>query len=79
MSRIMNVSGVDLEIEERGSGQPLLFLHAGEGLELQRPWLDLLAKRYRVIAPSHPGFGRSTLPDWVGVADDLASFISIWR
>lgn len=72
MSRIMNVSGVDLEIEERGSGQPLLFLHAGEGLEPQRPWLDLLAKRYRVIAPSHPGFGRSTLPDWVGVADDLA-------
>lgn len=72
MATMINVSGVDLEVEERGSGQPLLFLHAGEGLEPQRPWLDLLAKKYRVIAPSHPGFGRSSLPDWMGETSDLA-------
>ncbi len=72
MARLINVAGVDLEVEERGQGRPLLFLHAGEGLGADRPWLDGLAKRYRVIAPSHPGFGRSALPDWVGTVDDLA-------
>lgn len=68
----MTISGVDLEIEERGTGRPLLFLHAGEGLGADRPWLDLLAKQFRVIAPSHPGWGNSALPDWMGTVDDLA-------
>jgi pimeloyl-ACP methyl ester carboxylesterase len=72
MTRALRVAGVDLAIEERGSGRPLLFLHPGEGLEPQRPWLDLLARQYRVIAPWHPGWGNSALPDWVGSVDDLA-------
>jgi len=66
MSHTLTVTGVSLEIEDRGEGRPLLFLHAGEGLAPERPWLDLLAARFRVIAPWHPGFGRSALPDWVG-------------
>ena len=72
MARMLTVAGVNLEIEERGEGRPLLFLHAGEGLAPERPWFDLLAARFRVIAPSHPGFGRSALPDWIGSVDDLA-------
>ncbi len=72
MTRMLTVAGVNLEIEERGEGRPLLFLHAGEGLAPERPWLDLLAARFRVVAPSHPGFGGSALPDWVGSMDDLA-------
>ena len=72
MSRRMLVAGVDLELIERGQGRPLVFLHAGEGLWPDRPWLDLLAKRYRVIAPSYPGYGASPLPDWLGSVEDLA-------
>ena len=72
MARTMAIAGVDLELEERGEGPPLLFLHAGDGLAPERPWLDLLARRYRVIAPSHPGYGRSSLPDWMMTVDDLA-------
>jgi pimeloyl-ACP methyl ester carboxylesterase len=72
MARIMEIAGVDLELEESGEGPPLLFLHAGEGLAPERPWLDLLARQYRVIAPSHPGYGRSSLPDWMMTVDDLA-------
>jgi pimeloyl-ACP methyl ester carboxylesterase len=66
------IAGVDLDIVERGRGRPLLFLHAGEGLAPERPWLESLAERYRVIAPWHPGFGGSSLPDWFGSVDDLA-------
>lgn len=72
MAASTNIAGVDLEIVERGTGPALLFLHAGEDLGAQRPWLDRLAERHRVIAPSHPGFGGSPLPDWIGNVDDLA-------
>ncbi len=72
MSRFLSVAGVDLELEQLGEGPPLLFLHPGEGLEPHRPWLELLARTHRVIAPWHPGWGGSTLPDWMSSVDDLA-------
>ena len=72
MSRHITISGVNLEIEEKGQGRPILFLHPGEGLQPNRPWLDKLAQTHRVIAPHHPGFGGSALPDWIGTVDDLA-------
>jgi pimeloyl-ACP methyl ester carboxylesterase len=72
MPRMVTVAGTSLELVERGAGRPLLFLHAGEGLAPERPWLDLLAARYRVIAPWHPGWGNSPQIDGIGVVDDLA-------
>ena len=72
MSRSITVSGVTLDIEERGQGRPLLFLHPGEGLQPNRPWINQLARTHRVIAPNHPGFGDSALPDWFGTVDDIA-------
>ena len=72
MTRSISIAGVSLELEEHGSGSPLLFLHPGEGLQPRRPWLDLLARRYRVIAPHHPGWGNSALPAWLSSVDDLA-------
>ena len=72
MNHAITVAGVTLEIHEAGQGQPLLFLHPGEGLQANRPWIDALAKTHHVIAPHHPGFGGSDLPDWIGTVDDLA-------
>jgi pimeloyl-ACP methyl ester carboxylesterase len=72
MTKTISVAGTPLEIEERGDGRPLLFLHAGEGLAPERPWLELLARKYRVIAPFHPGYGNSSLIDGAGSVDDLA-------
>ncbi len=72
MSRTITVAGVALDVEDRGEGLPLLFLHPGEGLQPDRPWLDALARTHRVIAPNHPGFGPSALPDWFGTVDDIA-------
>jgi pimeloyl-ACP methyl ester carboxylesterase len=72
MTRTLSVSGVSLELIERGVGRPLLFLHAGEGLRPDLPWLTLLARHFHVVAPSHPGFGKSALPDWFATVDDLA-------
>jgi len=78
MTRTISLAGTTLELLERGQGRSLLFLHAGEGLASERPWLDLLAKRYCVIAPSHPGYGNSPLIDGgAGGVDDLAYYTSI--
>lgn len=72
MPRMIQIAGTKLELVEHGAGRPLLFLHAGEGLAPERPWLDLLARRYRVLAPSHPGWGNSPLIDGIESVDDLA-------
>src|SRR2546430_972736 len=68
------VSGVSVDVIDRGRGRPLLFLHPGIGIERNAPVLDALAQSARVIAPSHPGFGRSELPKWMTTVDDLAYF-----
>jgi pimeloyl-ACP methyl ester carboxylesterase len=36
--------------------------------------IDSLARSFRVLAPSHPGFGRSELPRGMTTVDDLAYF-----
>jgi pimeloyl-ACP methyl ester carboxylesterase len=71
---MVTVSGVRLELIERGRGRPLLFLHPGIGIEHSAPVLEHLARSARVIVPSHPGFGRSDVPRWMNTVDDLAYF-----
>jgi len=71
MTKVISLAGTTLELLERGQGRPLLFLHAGEGLAPERPWLELLSRRYQVIAPWHPGYGNSPLIDGLGAVDEL--------
>jgi pimeloyl-ACP methyl ester carboxylesterase len=66
------IAGVDLEVFECGSGEPILFLHGAAGVPQASPFLELIGRQRRVIAPSHPGFGRSSLPDWIDSVDDIA-------
>jgi pimeloyl-ACP methyl ester carboxylesterase len=68
----LTVHGVELEVVDRGQGRPLLLLHDEDGLDPEAPFLDLLAARARVIAPSHPGFGHSPSADTIDTVDDLA-------
>jgi pimeloyl-ACP methyl ester carboxylesterase len=71
LHRIGNTD-LTLELERRGSGPPLLLLCGEEALELEAPFLDQLGRRYEVILPSPPGFGRSSRPDWIRSPDDIA-------
>jgi pimeloyl-ACP methyl ester carboxylesterase len=68
------VEGTRIDVIERGAGRPLLFLHAENGIEPAAAAIAELAKNARVIAPTHPGFGRSELPNGMRSVDDLAYF-----
>lgn len=63
-----------IEIIDRGAGRPILFLHAENGIEAASAVIDELAKGARVIAPTHPGYGRSELPKGMRSIDDLSYF-----
>src|SRR6202034_2878829 len=66
------LAGIDIELFEGGDGPPLLFLHGAQGFNPEQPYVGLLAQRRHLIAPSHPGFGASTLPLWLDSVDDIA-------
>jgi pimeloyl-ACP methyl ester carboxylesterase len=68
------VEGLRVDMIERGSGSPLLFLHAENGIEPALAAIDELAKSAHVIAPTHPGFGRSELAPGMRTVDDLSYF-----
>ena len=65
---LLKVSGLEIEVERRGRGRPLLVLYGEEALERDAPVLAELAKDYELIIPSPPGFGTSERPDWIEVS-----------
>ncbi|HEX6513120.1 MAG TPA: alpha/beta hydrolase, partial [Chloroflexota bacterium] len=62
---------IELEILQGGHGQAVIVLHDQEYLNTSWPYLDQLAERFSVSVPSHPGFGQSSLPDYVDSIDDV--------
>lgn len=71
MERI-DVKGRRVEAYIAGSGPTLLFLHPHDYFTQHKPWLDQLARHFRVIAPRSPGFGQTPLPDGFRTIDDQA-------
>ena len=73
-AQFRDIRGQKIEVFEQGSGAPLLFLHPARGLDGCEAFLKALAENYRVIAPSHPGFGHSEAPYWMNSVEDLAYY-----
>src|SRR5207302_1887171 len=71
MERI-GIAGISVEALVAGAGPPLLFLHGGDYVAQNKPFLDLLAARFRVVAPRHPGFGTTPRPQWFRSVHDIA-------
>jgi pimeloyl-ACP methyl ester carboxylesterase len=70
--------GERCRVLEKGSGEPIGFLGGLRGLPRWTPFLDRLAERRRVVAPSLPGFPGALghqrlddLADWVSATLDL--------
>jgi pimeloyl-ACP methyl ester carboxylesterase len=67
----LTVAGIELESLRMGQGPKLLLLHGFDTIAPDAPFLELLARRYEVLAPSAPGFGRSPRPDDLATVYDL--------
>jgi pimeloyl-ACP methyl ester carboxylesterase len=71
---LTEIAGTRIELIKRGNGRPLLLLHPAIGIKATDAVIDRLAQSFTVLAPSHPGFGRSELPRTMTTGDDLAYF-----
>ena len=68
----IKIAGIDIELFETGTGAPLLWLHGGQGFNPDHEFVPLFGARRRLVAPSHPGFGKSAMADWIDNIDDIA-------
>lgn len=68
------VAGCEVNLLRGGSGEPLLYLHGAGGGGQWMPFMEALAQNFEVIAPEHPGYGRSDMPAWLDNIGDLAYF-----
>lgn len=69
----LSVGDTRVQLCRGGKGPPLVVLH-GLG---DRGWFrfhELMARRFSVLAPVHPGFGASDDPPWLEGIDDLVLF-----
>lgn len=71
-TKFITLGDVQIELTRRGKGKPLLLLPSEEALEPDAPFVDELARKFEVIIPQAPGFGRSNRPDWITNMDDIA-------
>ncbi|HEX6454232.1 MAG TPA: alpha/beta fold hydrolase [Trebonia sp.] len=56
----------------------MLFLHAAGGAGTWSEFHALLARRFEIIAPDHPGFGKSDeFPDAEGVDDLVYHYLDV--
>lgn len=69
----VEVNGERLHLFDAGAGETVLFLHGAGGANWY-PLLEKLSQTRHVLAPEHPGFGGSQIPDWMMSVGDLAFF-----
>ena len=69
-----DIAGIRLELIRQGRGRPVLFLHPHLGMHGAQAFIDALSAGAEVIAPSHPGFGRSEIRKGMNTVDDLSYY-----
>jgi len=73
----LTVQNVEVYLEDRGAGEPVLFLHGvPDSAEMWGGVIGRLEGQYRCIAPDLPGLGRSVAPSNFSCSlEHMASFI----
>ncbi len=66
--------GVSVRMMRAGSGPPMLFLHGAGGMPPWGAFTELLASKYDLILPEHPGFGDSDNPGFIRNVQDMAMY-----
>ena len=71
----IELPGASVDVVRKGSGQALFILHGGGGPVAAMPFVERLAESFEVIAPVHPGFAGSAIPDHF---DDLQDLVFLY-
>jgi pimeloyl-ACP methyl ester carboxylesterase len=70
--QFLELAGGTVHLIRGGAGEPVLFLHAAGGAGTWLPFHGLLAAHgFEIIAPDHPGFGKSDEFPEAEAIDDL--------
>lgn len=70
------VNGIKINYEQKGEGDLIVLLHGwGSNIKLFANLIDLLSKKYKVVAMDMPGFGESTEPPSAWCVDDYVNFV----
>jgi pimeloyl-ACP methyl ester carboxylesterase len=67
----LDVGEVRVAYRRKGEGEPVLYLHGNGFTRMWLPFHDELATSMDLIAPEHPGYGETPMPDWLTGFDDL--------
>jgi pimeloyl-ACP methyl ester carboxylesterase len=67
----IDVGGLRVAYRRKGTGEPTLFWHGAGFTRMWLPFHEALAESLDVIAPEHPGFGETEMPDWLDGFEDL--------
>jgi pimeloyl-ACP methyl ester carboxylesterase len=71
---LMNVAGNRFKLLKGCAVEPLLLLHVAGGNPGWLAYHQALSQQLTVYAPSHPGYDRSSRPDWISTMNDMAHF-----
>ncbi len=69
----VKVGDLTLRLRKGGAGDPMLVLSHDIGSLERLTFYDLLARRFTVYLPSHPGYDGSERPAWMRSVRDLAA------
>jgi pimeloyl-ACP methyl ester carboxylesterase len=69
----VSINGRPTVLMHAGDGTPFIYLHSTLGeAAMWLPFFQTWAKRYRVLVPTHPGFGQSGGFDEIDSIEDMA-------
>jgi pimeloyl-ACP methyl ester carboxylesterase len=74
-TRTIDLPGAAVDVVFKGAGQKLFLLHGGGGPVTSMPFADKLAESFEIIAPVHPGFAGTAIPEHF---DDLQDLIYLY-
>ena len=73
---IKTVNGLKINYEEKGEGDLIVLLHGwGSNITLFANMIELLSKKYKVVAMDMPGFGKSEEPKEVWDVSSYVQFV----
>ncbi|ULH14221.1 alpha/beta hydrolase (plasmid) [Deinococcus sp. KNUC1210] len=74
----MQINGLELNVQQSGSGQPLVLLHGlSSDITAMQPQIDAFSEQFHVIALDSRGHGRSDRPAEYTLQDHISDVIGV--